>query len=97
MKALLKLFTQSSLMLPLILALAVMVSSLAVVHTKHQNRSLVNEMEQLRREQEHLNMEWAQLQIEEATLSHHARVEKAARDQLGMTEPRDYVIVGKTK
>lgn len=95
MKALLKLFSQSSLMLPLVLALAVMVSSLAVVRTKHENRSLVNDMEQLRKEQEHLNMEWAQLQLEEATLSHHARIEKVARDQLGMTEPRDYVVVGK--
>ena len=38
-------------------------------------------------------MEWAQLQLEEATLAHHARVEKIAREQLGMTEPKDYAVV----
>ena len=40
-----------------------------------------------------MQMEWSQLQLEEAALSHHARIERAAREQLGMAEPRDYVIV----
>ncbi len=48
----------------------------------------------LRSERERLEMEWAQLQLEEATLAHNNRVDKLAREQLGMVEPRDYVIVG---
>jgi len=33
------------------------------------------------------------LQLEEATLATHGRVEQIARDKLGMTEPRDTQIV----
>ncbi|MEW6166963.1 MAG: cell division protein FtsL [Pseudomonadota bacterium] len=84
---------RGALMLPLALALAVVVSALAVVRTKHENRALVAELEALRQERERLEMEWAQLQLEEATLAHNNRVDKFAREQLGMTEPRDYVIV----
>lgn len=85
--------SRGRLMLPLILSLAVIVSALAVVRTKHENRALVNELENLRAEQERIGMEWAQLRLEEATLAHNARVERIAREQLKMLEPRDYVIV----
>ena len=81
------------LLMPLALAIAVLVSSLAVVRTKHENRALVAELESLRVERDRLEMEWAQLQLEEATLAHNNRIDKLAREQLGMTEPRDYVIV----
>ena len=86
--------TRGRLILPLALALAVIVSALAVVRTKHENRALVNELEVLRLDRERIEMEWAQLQLEEATLAHNARVERIAREQLNMVEPRDYVIVG---
>ncbi len=82
-----------SALLPLGLLLAVVVSALSVVGTKHENRALVSELDELRRERERLEMEWAQLQLEEATLAHHGRVERIAREQLKMVEPRHYVIV----
>ena len=82
-----------SMLLPLALSLAVMFSALAVVRTKHENRALVDQMEKLRKEEERLQSEWAQLQLEEATLGDHSRVERIAREQLGMVEPQDYVIV----
>jgi len=84
---------RGELMVPLLLAVAVFVSALVVVRTKHENRALVSELESLRNEHERLEMEWAQLQLEEATLAHNNRVEKIATEQLGMTEPSDYVIV----
>ena len=84
---------RGALMVPLALAIAVIVSALAVVRTKHENRALVAELETLRVEHERIEMEWAQLQLEEAMLAHNNRVDKLAREQLGMTEPRDYVIV----
>ena len=77
----------------LALAFVVLGSALIVVETKHENRTLVHELEQLRQEQARLETEWAQLQLEEATLAHHGRVEQIARDKLGMTEPRDTQIV----
>ena len=86
--------THGRLILPLLLGAAVLASALAVVRTKHENRALVNELENLRLERERVEMEWAQLQLEEATLAHNARVERIAREQLDMVEPRDYAIVG---
>jgi cell division protein FtsL len=77
----------------LALAFVVMGSALIVVKTKHENRTLVHQLEQLRMEKARLETEWAQLQLEEATLAHHGRVEQIARDKLRMTEPQDTRIV----
>jgi len=90
------LLDQGGLLLPLALAFAVMFSALAVIRTKHENRALVDHLEKLRKEEERLQTEWAQLQLEEATLGDHSRVERIAREQLGMVEPRDYVVVRNT-
>ena len=75
------------------LAAVVVGSALIVVETKHANRTLVHQLEQLRAEKARLETEWSQLQLEEATLAHHGRVEQIARDKLGMTEPADTQIV----
>ena len=84
---------RGSLMMPLVLIALVVVSALAVVRIKHENRATVSELSRLSTEKERLEMEWSQLQLEEATLSHHARIEKVAREQLGMTEPHEYAVV----
>lgn len=84
------------LMIPLGLVLILVISALAVVRTKHENRALVAELDGLRQERERLDMEWAQLQLEEATLANNNRVEQIAREQLGMTEPKRYEIVEAT-
>ena len=87
-------FSLSGPLLPALLVLAIFLSALTVIRTKHENRDWVDQLEQLRKEQERLQSEWAQLQIEEATLGHHSRVERLAREQLGMVEPQDYVVIG---
>ncbi|MGH8456500.1 MAG: cell division protein FtsL [Stenotrophobium sp.] len=81
------------LMLQLLLTALVVLSALAVVRVKFENRELVTQMDGLRSERERINMEWSQLQLEEATLASHTRVEKIAREKLGMVEPKDYVTV----
>lgn len=75
------------------LALSVVGSAVIVVQTKHENRTLVHQLEQLRAEKARLETEWAQLQLEEATLAHHGRVEQIAREKLRMTEPADTRVV----
>jgi cell division protein FtsL len=75
------------------LLVAVVASAIVVVKTKHENRTLVHQLEQLRAEKARLETEWAQLQLEEATLAHHGRVEQIAREKLRMTEPRDTRVV----
>lgn len=83
----------TSLLLPLVLSVLVIGSALWAIRIKHENRSLTTDIERARVERERMQMEWSQLQLEEAALAHHARVERAAREQLGMAEPRDYMIV----
>jgi cell division protein FtsL len=75
------------------LALVVLGSAVIVVQTKHENRTLVHQLEQLREEKARLETEWAQLQLEEATLAHHGRIEQIARDKLRMTDPAEAQIV----
>jgi cell division protein FtsL len=85
--------TRRDLLFTLALALIVMGSALVVVKTKHENRTLVHQLEQLRLEKARLETEWSQLQLEEATLAHHGRVEQIARNKLGMTEPQQTQVV----
>lgn len=85
--------TRRDLAFLLALAGTVLGSALIVVETKHENRTLVHQLEQLRLEKARLETEWSQLQLEEATLAHHGRVEQIARDKLGMTDPADTRIV----
>lgn len=82
------------LLLPLGLGMLLLCSALGVIRVKHENRSLTDDIETARLERERLQMEWSQLQLEEAALSNHARVERAAREELGMSEPRDYAVIG---
>jgi cell division protein FtsL len=79
--------------LPLALGLCCVVSALAVVRVKHENRLLTTDLDRLRVERDQLDMEWAQLQLEEAALAQHGRIDQIARNQLGMSEPRSYEVV----
>ena len=72
---------------PGLLALAVMLSAVVVVVTKHGNRELVAELDGLRRERARLEIEHSQLRLEEATLAHPGRIEQQAVGALGMREP----------
>ncbi|MDP3859364.1 MAG: cell division protein FtsL [Stagnimonas sp.] len=83
----------SGLMLPLLLAVAAMVSAVTVVQVKHGNRALTTEQSRLRELRDQLEVEWSQLQLEEAAHSSHARIEQIAREQLKMVEPRETVMV----
>lgn len=81
------------LLLPLSLGVAVLASAVMVVQFKNDNRRLTNEGTQLRDERDRLDVEWSQLQLEEAAHSSHSRVETIARNQLKMVEPRETVMV----
>lgn len=75
------------LLLPITLAIFVVISALAVVQVKNEHRRLTVKAEALRIDNERLDLEWAQLQLEEATLAQAARVEPIARAQFGLVEP----------
>jgi cell division protein FtsL len=69
--------------LPLLL-LAVVVSAVCVVYSKHQGRKLFIELQALEDERDAMDVEWGQLQLEQSTLTTQGQVEIAARDRLGM-------------
>ena len=85
--------SRPGLMVPLFLGAALLGSAVMVVQVKNDNRRLTNEGTQLRETREALDVEWSQLQLEEAAHSSHSRIETSARNQLKMVEPRETVMV----
>ena len=66
-----------------------------VVHTTHENRFAFNELQQLRDQANHLDVEWGQLLLEQSTFGVDGRIEQKAVDQLQMQVPEidDIVMV----
>ncbi len=85
--------SRPGLLLPLFLAALLLCSAVMVVQVKNDNRRLTNDSTQLRDARDQLDVEWSQLQLEEAAHSSHSRIETIARDQLKMVEPRETVMV----
>jgi cell division protein FtsL len=73
--------------LVMILALVVFTSSLAVVYSKHQSRKLFVELDVLKNQRDEMNVEWGRLQLEQSTLATPGRIERTAKEQLGMVTP----------
>ena len=65
----------------------VVASSLGVVASQHQARKLFVELEREQTRMHALEVEWGQLQLEQSTWATHGRVEKLAREKLGMIAP----------
>ena len=72
----------------LILALSVGWTGLEVVNSQFMSRQLFAERERLRIKADELAVTWGQLQVELATFADYGRVEKEAREKLGMRAPR---------
>lgn len=67
----------------LLLVLAVL-SSFGVIYSAHESRELFRQLEQARRDENEIQIEWRQLLLERGTLSSHARVEAMASSALQM-------------
>jgi cell division protein FtsL len=65
-----------------------------VVFTTFTTRHLLNNLQQLVQEQNHLQVEWGQLLLEQSSLVAQGQVEEIAISQLGMEVPAmDKVVV----
>lgn len=73
--------------LNLLLLLAAVACALAVVSANHRARKLFVELEREQNRMRELEVEWGQLQLEQSTWAAHARIEKIARERLGMRVP----------
>jgi cell division protein FtsL len=78
-----------------VLTAAVVASAVAVVHARHQSRSLFVDLRTLERERDELNIDFGRLQLEQATWAETHRVEQIARTRLGMlpARPADTVVI----
>ena len=70
-----------------VFAVVCVLSSMALVYTKHESRKLFVQLESLTHERDDLNIEWGQLQIEQSTWATHARIERVANDDLSLVRP----------
>ncbi len=77
----------------LALVLIVLACALSAVAANHRARKLFTELEAAQKRMRDLDIEWGQLQLEQSTLAAHARVEKVARERLGMKPPAPGQIV----
>lgn len=83
--------------LNIILLLAVVLSSLAVVHAQHESRNLFVQYDRASNEARKLEVEFDRLQVEKRAQATHLRVEQLAKEKLMMLTPTpaitDYVGV----
>jgi cell division protein FtsL len=68
-------------------------SALSVVASTQQVRRDVNQLETLRREASHLQVEWGQYLLEESTWAAYSRIEGIANKEINMIAPTTEHIV----
>ncbi len=71
----------------LLLAAAVVASSIGIVYARHESRRHFIELDRLTSERDDLNYEFGRLQLEQATWAENNRIEQIARGRLGMVSP----------
>jgi len=70
-----------------VLSILMWTSALGVVYTKHETRQLFTRLQILQNERDALHTERTQLLLEQGTWAAYSRVEKIARETLGMETP----------
>ena len=71
----------------LVLIVIAVTSALAVVNMKYRTRLLFADYQRLQQGIDFYEEEWAHLQLEQTTWAERSRVERLAREQLGMEIP----------
>ena len=70
--------------LNLVVTTGLVLCALALVNAQYHARSLFIELERAQGAARQLDIEWAQLQLDQSTLGKHARIEASARHDLKM-------------
>jgi len=68
-----------------VLAALLVICALSLVKAQYEARHLFIELERTQSAARQLDIEWAQLQLDQSTLGKHARIEEIARRDLEMT------------
>jgi len=79
----------------LVLGAAAVGSAVAVVYAQYLGRDRFAQLTRLEARVDALEVEWGQLQLEQGAWATHSRIERLARERLGMHEPTadDVVMV----
>ena len=72
---------------------AVLVSGVLLVYARHEHRAQFRAMQELIAERDALEVEWGALQLERATTMGYLRIDREARERLGMREPEGQDLV----
>ena len=67
------------------LAALLVTCALALVNSQYKARNLFIELEKLQQQSRQLDIDWAQLQLDQSTLGKNERIEQIARTELNMT------------
>ncbi|MBS0309440.1 MAG: cell division protein FtsL [Proteobacteria bacterium] len=70
--------------LAVVLSALLVLCALTLVHSQYQERYAFIELERAQAAARQLDIEWAQLQLDQSTLGKHARIEANARRDLSM-------------
>lgn len=76
-----------------VLALACIGTAVAEVQSRHQHRSLFVELVRAEKARDELEIEFKQLQLEQATYAESTLIDRVARERLGMVAPEANEIV----
>ena len=70
--------------LNILLVTLLVTCALALVNSQYRARNLFIELEKLQQQSRQLDIDWAQLQLDQSTLGKNARIEEIARTDLNM-------------
>jgi cell division protein FtsL len=70
--------------LNILLVTLLVTCGLALVNSQYRARNLFIDLEKLQQQSRQLDIDWAQLQLDQSTLGKNARIEQIARTELNM-------------
>ncbi|MEO0442869.1 MAG: cell division protein FtsL [Pseudomonadota bacterium] len=85
--------SRQSLILVIILWLAVLSSAIAVVYVSYDTRMQFSLLENLRKQENTLQVIWGQYLLEESTWASYGRIESLAKEKLSMQVPSPEQII----
>lgn len=81
-----------------LMTVLLVISALSLINSQFQARRLFIELERAQATAKQLEIEWAQLQLDQSSLAKHARIEANARRELNMVavspERTQYLVMG---
>lgn len=78
-----------------VLLVSLLATSIGVVMLRHESRQLFTALQRAEAERDQAQVEWSRLQLEQAWLAEAGRIEREAREQLGMGRPPKVGILPK--